>query len=35
MHCGELNSGYIRGLDIPLLNEFKEKYPEYYTKEIK
>jgi len=35
MHCGELNSGYIRGLDIPLLNEFKAKYPEYYTKEIK
>jgi peptide-methionine (S)-S-oxide reductase len=33
--CRELNAGYIRGLDIPLLNEFKAKYPEYYTKEIK
>jgi peptide-methionine (S)-S-oxide reductase len=35
MHCGELNQGYIRGIDIPLLNAFKTKYPEYYTKEIK
>lgn len=35
MHCGELNAGYIHGVDFPLLNEFKEKYPEYYTKEIK
>jgi peptide-methionine (S)-S-oxide reductase len=27
--------GYIAAIDIPLLNGFKEKYPEYYTKEIK
>ena len=27
--------GYIAGVDIPLLNGFREKYPEYYTKEIK
>jgi peptide-methionine (S)-S-oxide reductase len=24
------NQPYIRGVDIPLLNEFKAKYPEYY-----
>jgi peptide-methionine (S)-S-oxide reductase len=35
MHCMELNVGYIRGLDIPLLDEFKAKYPEYYTDTIK
>ncbi len=27
--------GYIANIDIPLLNNFKAKYPEYYTKEIK
>jgi peptide-methionine (S)-S-oxide reductase len=27
--------GYIAAIDIPLLNRFKEKYPELYTKEIK
>jgi peptide-methionine (S)-S-oxide reductase len=27
--------GYIVGVDIPLLNAFKTKYPDYYTKEIK
>lgn len=27
--------GYIAYVDIPLLNGFKAKYPEYYTKEIK
>jgi peptide-methionine (S)-S-oxide reductase len=27
--------GYIANVDIPLLNGFKEKYPELYTKEIK
>jgi peptide-methionine (S)-S-oxide reductase len=27
--------GYIAAVDIPLLNGFKEKYPEFYTKEIK
>jgi peptide-methionine (S)-S-oxide reductase len=27
--------GYIAAVDIPLLNEFKEKYPQYYTKESK
>ncbi len=32
--CAELNSGYIRALDVPLLNGFKEKYPDLYTKEI-
>jgi peptide-methionine (S)-S-oxide reductase len=30
LHCAELNQGYIRGVDIPLLNEFKAKYPQYY-----
>jgi peptide-methionine (S)-S-oxide reductase len=27
--------GYIAAVDIPKLNGFKAKYPEYYTKEIK
>jgi len=27
--------GYIAAVDIPLLNGFKAKYPELYTKEIK
>ncbi len=27
--------GYIAAVDIPLLNEFKAKYPEYYSKESK
>jgi peptide-methionine (S)-S-oxide reductase len=27
--------GYIANVDIPLLNGFKQKYPELYTKEIK
>jgi peptide-methionine (S)-S-oxide reductase len=27
--------GYIASVDIPLLNGFREKYPEFYTKEIK
>lgn len=31
--CGELNSGYIRGLDIPLLKDFQQKYPDLYVKE--
>lgn len=30
VHCAELNQGYIRGVDIPLLSEFKAKYPQYY-----
>jgi peptide-methionine (S)-S-oxide reductase len=29
------NQGYIAAVDIPLLNGFKAKYPELYTKEIK
>jgi peptide-methionine (S)-S-oxide reductase len=33
-HCAELNSGYIRGLDIPLLRDFQQKYPDLYVKEI-
>jgi peptide-methionine (S)-S-oxide reductase len=35
IHCAELNSGYIIGVDVPLLNEFKAKYPQYYTDQIK
>jgi peptide-methionine (S)-S-oxide reductase len=31
--CNELNSGYIKGLDIPLLNDFQKNYPELYVKE--
>ena len=31
--CNELNSGYIKGLDIPLLNDFMKNYPELYVKE--
>jgi peptide-methionine (S)-S-oxide reductase len=27
--------GYIASVDIPLLKGFQEKYPEFYTKEIK
>jgi peptide-methionine (S)-S-oxide reductase len=27
--------GYIAAIDIPLLNNFREKYPEYYTKDIR
>jgi peptide-methionine (S)-S-oxide reductase len=27
--------GYIAAIDIPLLNGFKEKYPELYTREIR
>jgi peptide-methionine (S)-S-oxide reductase len=27
--------GYIAAVDIPLLNAFKQKYPDLYTKEIK
>jgi len=27
--------GYIAAVDIPLLNEYKAKYPEYYSKESK
>ncbi|MDE3197280.1 MAG: peptide-methionine (S)-S-oxide reductase MsrA [Acidobacteriota bacterium] len=33
--CGELNSGYIRALDIPLQNNFKKTFPELYMKESK
>ena len=33
IQCGQLNSGYIRGLDIPLLKDFMSKYPELYVKE--
>jgi peptide-methionine (S)-S-oxide reductase len=31
--CGELNLGYIRGVDIPLLKAFQSKYPDLYVKE--
>lgn len=31
--CNELNTGYIKGLDIPLLNDFQKNYPELYVKE--
>lgn len=31
--CGELNLGYIRGVDIPILKAFQSKYPELYVKE--
>jgi len=27
--------GYIAAMDIPLQNEFKAKFPEFWTKEIK
>ncbi len=33
IQCGQLNAGYIHGLDIPLLKDFKAKYPELYVKE--
>jgi peptide-methionine (S)-S-oxide reductase len=33
--CAELNQGYIRGLDIPLQNDFKKTFPELFVKEIK
>jgi len=33
--CGELNSGYIRSLDIPLQNGFRKAFPELYIKESK
>lgn len=33
--CAELNQGYIRGLDIPLQNDFKKTFPELFSKEIK
>jgi peptide-methionine (S)-S-oxide reductase len=32
--CAELNSSYIRGLDVPLLKDFQQKYPDLYVKEI-
>jgi peptide-methionine (S)-S-oxide reductase len=31
--CAELNSGYIKGVDVPLLRNFEQKYPELYVKE--
>jgi peptide-methionine (S)-S-oxide reductase len=30
VHCTQLNVGYIKGIDYPLLKEFKQMYPEYY-----
>jgi peptide-methionine (S)-S-oxide reductase len=33
--CAELNTPYIRGLDIPLQNGFKKAFPELYMKESK
>jgi peptide-methionine (S)-S-oxide reductase len=35
IHCAELNTGYIRGVDVPLLNDFKAQYPQYYTGTIR
>jgi peptide-methionine (S)-S-oxide reductase len=35
VHCMELNQGYIRGIDIPLLQGFKSTYPSMYTDQIK
>jgi peptide-methionine (S)-S-oxide reductase len=34
-HCMELNSGYIIGVDVPLLNGFKSSLPQYFTDQIK
>ena len=34
VHCGELNQGYIRAFDIPLLKDLEHRYPELYAKEI-
>lgn len=33
IQCGQLNAGYIHGLDVPLLKDFQSKYPELYVKE--
>lgn len=33
--CADLNQGYIRGLDIPLQNDFKKTFPELFVKESK
>ena len=33
-HCGELNSGYIRAFDIPLLMALQKTYPDLYVKQI-
>jgi len=33
IQCGQLNTGYIHGLDVPLLKDFQSKYPELYVKE--
>jgi len=32
--CGNLNVGYIKGVDVPLLKAFMAKYPDLYVKEI-
>lgn len=32
--CGNLNVGYIKGVDVPLLKAFQAKYPDLYVKEI-
>lgn len=31
--CGQLNSGYIHGVDMPLLKRFQSEYPDLYVKE--
>jgi peptide-methionine (S)-S-oxide reductase len=33
--CGQLNQGYIRGIDIPLQNAFKKTFPDLFMKESK
>jgi peptide-methionine (S)-S-oxide reductase len=33
--CADLNQGYIRGIDIPLQNDFKRTFPELVIKESK
>jgi peptide-methionine (S)-S-oxide reductase len=33
--CADLNQGYIRGIDVPLQNDFRKTFPDLFTKEIK
>jgi peptide-methionine (S)-S-oxide reductase len=33
--CADLNQGYIRGIDIPLQNDFKRNFPDLVIKESK
>jgi peptide-methionine (S)-S-oxide reductase len=33
--CAEMNAGYIRGIDIPLQNDFKKTFPDLFIKESK